>query len=39
MVRGGGDFGRCCGECGWWCMEVVIVGGDMVNAVGGACWW
>ena len=31
----GGD----CGECGWWCIVVVIVGGDVVNVVGGARWW
>ena len=23
-------------DCGWWCMVVVIVGGDVVNVVGGA---
>ena len=23
-------------ECGWWCIVVVIVGGDVVNVVGGA---
>ena len=27
-------------DCGWWCMVVVIVGGDVVNVVGGDCaWW
>ena len=25
-----------CGECGWWCIVVVIVGGNVVNVVGGA---
>ena len=24
------------GECGWWCIAVVIVGGNVVNVVGGA---
>ena len=24
------------GYCGWWCIVVVIVGGDVVNVVGGA---
>ena len=24
------------GDCGWWCIVVVIVGGDVVNVVGGA---
>ena len=24
------------GDCGWWCIVVVIVGGDEVNVVGGA---
>ena len=26
------------GNCGWWYMMVVIVGGDVVNVVGVA-WW
>ena len=26
------------GDCGWLCIVVVIVGGNMVNVVGGA-WW
>ena len=26
------------GDCGWWCMVVVIVGSDVVNVVGGV-WW
>ena len=24
------------GDCGWWCMVVVIVGGDVGNVAGGA---
>ena len=24
------------GDCVWWCIVVVIVGGDVVNVVGGA---
>ena len=28
VVHGGGYCGRLCGECGWWCIVVVIVGGD-----------
>ena len=24
------------GECGWWCIVVAIVGGDVVNVAGGA---
>ena len=24
------------GECGWWCILVVILEGDVVNVVGGA---
>ena len=24
------------GECGWWCIVVVIVGGNVVNLVSGA---
>ena len=28
----GGDCGRGCRECGWWCIVVVIVGGD-------CGWW
>ena len=24
------------GECVWWCLEVVIMGGGVVNVVGGA---
>ena len=24
------------GDCGWWCIVVVIVGKDVVNVVGGA---
>ena len=46
VVHNGGDCGRCCGECGWWCMVVVIVGGEcgwwcmVVVIVGGDCgWW
>ena len=27
------------GECGWWCIVVVIVGGNVVNVVSGAKWW
>ena len=27
------------GECGWWCIVVAIVGGDVVNVAGGAEWW
>ena len=27
------------GDCGWWCMVVVIVEGDVVNVVGGAWRW
>ena len=26
-------------DCVWWCMMVVIVGGDVVNVVGGAWRW
>ena len=37
MVHGGGDRGGFCGECGLWCMVVVIVEGDVVNVVGGDC--
>ena len=36
VLHSGGDCERLCGECGWWCMVEVIVGGD---AVGGAYWW
>ena len=32
VVHGGGDCGRWSGECGWWCMVVVIVGCD-------CGWW
>ena len=32
MVIVGGDYG-------WWCIVVMIVGSDVVNAVGGACRW
>ena len=32
MLHSGGDCGRLCGKCGWWCIVVVIVGGD-------CCWW
>ena len=46
MVHSGGDCGRWCGEGGWWCIAVVIVGGDcgwwcmVVVIVGGECgWW
>ena len=38
-VHGGGDCRRFCGECGWWCMVVVIVGVDVVSVVGDAWWW
>ena len=38
MVHGGGDCESLCGECGWWCIVVVIVRGYEVNVVGGA-WW
>ena len=24
------------GDCGWWCIVMVIVGGDVVNVVVGA---
>ena len=24
------------GECGWWCIVVAIVGGNVVNLVSGA---
>ena len=24
------------GNCGWWSIAVMIVGGDVVNVVGGA---
>ena len=27
------------GDCGWWCIVVVIVGGDVVNVVGVAYRW
>ena len=37
MVHVGGDCG--CDDCGWWCIVVVIVGGDVVNVIGGALWW
>ena len=36
MVLRGGDYGRWSGECGWWCMMVMIMGGDVVNVIGGA---
>ena len=45
MVHSGGDCGRWCGEGGWWCIAVVIVGGDcgwwcmVVVIVGGDCGW
>ena len=48
MVHSGGDGGRWCGGCGWWCMVVVIVGGEcgecgwwcmVVVIVGGDCGW
>ena len=32
VVHDGGDGGRCCGECGLWCVVMVIVGGDC------GCW-
>ena len=32
VVHGGGDCGRSCGECGWCCIVVGIVGGD-------CGWW
>ena len=35
MLHGGGDCGRFCGECGRWCIVVVIVGGGAVKVVGG----
>ena len=28
VVHYDGDCWRQCGECGWWCIVVVIVGGD-----------
>ena len=39
LVHRGGDYGRYCSECGWWCMDVVIMGGNVVNVVGGAWRW
>ena len=24
------------GDCGWWCIVAVILGGDVVSVVGGA---
>ena len=26
-------------DCGWWCIVVVIVRGDVVNVVGGSWRW
>ena len=34
MVHSGGDCGKRCGECGWWCI-VMIVGGGVVIVVSG----
>ena len=39
VVHNGGDCWRQCGECGWWCIVVVIVRGDVVNVVDGAWRW
>ena len=39
VVHRGGGYGRYCGECGWWCMVVVIKRGNVVNVAGGALWW
>ena len=46
MLYSGGDSGRFFGECGLWCMVVVIVGGDcgwwciVVVIMNGDCgWW
>ena len=36
MVNSGGDCERLCDDCGWWCIVVVIVEGDVMIAVGGA---